>query len=98
MRITPSTPLTKPPTLACQARTSPDSGSGLGGGAGVPSLTVTVSVEYDGLAGEQLQLPLQLLDLGLNGVHLLLHGQHVADRRRLGQDGEVLLAACPAAR
>ena len=47
MRMTPSTPVTKPPTLACHARTRPDSGRGLGGGAGERSLTVTVSVEYD---------------------------------------------------
>ena len=92
-RITPSTPATKPPMLACQARTSPDSGSGLGAGAGGALADRHGQRRVRRLARQQLQLALQLLDLGLNGVQLLLHGQDVAHRRGLGQDGQVLLAA-----
>ena len=93
MRITPSTPVTKPPTLACHARTTPDSGTGLGARRRRALVDRHGERRVRRLARQQLQLTLQLLDLGLNGVQLLLHRQHVTHRRGLGQDGQVLLAA-----
>jgi hypothetical protein len=45
------------------------------------------------LAAEDVQLALELLDLRLQGVELCLHGEDVADRRGLGHDRQVLLAA-----
>lgn len=46
-----------------------------------------------GLAVKDIELTLELFDLGLKGVELALHGQNVADRRGSGQDRQVLLAA-----
>ncbi len=92
-RTTPSTPARKPPTLSCHAWTMPDSGSGLGGKGAAPFADVGRERRIRGLAREHLQLSLQLLELALNRVELRLHRQHVAHRRRLGHDRQVLLPA-----
>ena len=54
--------------------------AGRGCKGGVPSLTVTVSVEYE-VWLVRIAVALELFDLGLNRVHLFLYRQHVADRR-----------------
>ncbi len=93
MRMAPSTPVTKPPTLACHARTRPDSGRGLGAGRRRALADRDRQRRVRRLARQQLQLTLELFDLGLNGIQLVLHGQDVTHGVGLGQDGEVLLAA-----
>ena len=45
-----------------------------------------------GLVAEHVDLALQLVDLGLSVIDPLLYGQRLADRRRLGQQGEVVVA------